>query len=65
MGRGSHREDEKVSITFLITLTMARRTAGSQFEVASVLKNAPGTLTYNVGNDFVKGEILWSMVSYD
>ncbi len=74
MGRASHREDEKEIFQVLITLYRARRTAGSRWEVTGVIRKGSGelsypvgagTLTYNVGNDFVKGDILWSVTRYE
>jgi hypothetical protein len=64
-GRASHREDEKEVFQVLIKLDRIRRTAGSKWEIGSVMKPGTGTLTYNVGNDFRKGDIHWSPNRYD
>ncbi len=71
MGRASHKEGEDEIFQVLITLRNARRTAGSRFEPITTItdpktdqKIGSGFLTYNAGNDYVKGEILWRVLSY-
>jgi hypothetical protein len=61
----SHKQGEKPYFQVLITLDHAKRTAGSHFEVTSVMdEKGTGSLTYNVNPHFTKGDILWS-TEYD